>query len=59
MKTPKIPGSTRERKAERVLWRAHLERSKEAAARARARRDREDEEWEAEVNQSGEPEARR
>ena len=42
-----------------MLWRAHLERSKEAAARARARRDREDEEWEAEVNQFGEPEARR
>ena len=59
MKTPKIPGNTREGKAERVLWRAHLERSKEAAARARARRDREDEEWEAEVNQFGEPEARR
>ena len=59
MKTPKIPGNTREGKAERVLWRAHLERSKEAAARARARRNREDEEWEAEVNQFGEPEARR
>ena len=59
MKMPKIPSNTREGKAERVLWRAYLESSKEAAARARARRDREDEEWEAEVNQFGEPKARR